>query len=131
MALMRLFVGDDSEARAIVDTLAEMLCNRAERLDLKPRMKHTKAVDIARAVLAWHRDGRCRACGGHGFLKVEGAPALSGHACPKCRVGKIPFEREFQPEYLSLAEWLLVEIERECSRAGPAAMAVLAPRLDL
>ena len=53
-------------------------------------------------------------------------------SCKFCRgTGKILFDRQFPITRLELARWLLVEIEREQAVAGPAAMAALAPKLEL
>ena len=131
IALMRLFTGDNGAAGQIVEHMAGMLVGKAwhaHRMALKP----TQATDMAQAVLAWHRDGTCKPCGGHGFLMVEGAPTLSGHQCPECRgTGRVPFERNFKGARLELAKWLVAEVEREQAMAGPAAMRALAPRLEL
>lgn len=130
LALMRLFVGDNKAARELVRLLAEMARNRATTYNIA--LKRTQADDIARAVLAWHRDGVCKACGGHGFLKLEFSPGLSDSPCRECvGVGKVLFESNFTVERRVIARWLLAEVEREQARAGPAAMAKLAPRLDL
>ena len=55
MALARLFCGDNHAARELVVILSELAWGKAAvlRIDLK----RTQADDIARAVLAWHRDG--------------------------------------------------------------------------
>jgi hypothetical protein len=131
IALMRLFSGDNGAAAQIVQTMAGMLVGKAwhaHKLELKP----TQATDMAQAVLAWHRDGTCKPCGGHGYLMVEGAPTLSDHQCPRCRgTGRVPFDRHFKGARLDLAQWLVAEVEREQAFAGPAAMRALAPRLEL
>jgi hypothetical protein len=131
IALLRLFAGDNHASRDIVLQLAQMLVGKAwhaKRFSL-PR---TEAEDIAKAVLAWHRDGTCRPCGGHGYTAVEGAPTISDHQCPVCRgTGRMPFDRHFKGSQLDLAQWLVAEVEREQAMAGPAAMRALAPRLEL
>lgn len=130
MALARLFCGDNHAAEQIVVILASMAWGKAAAL--RTPLKRTQAVDMARAVLAWHRDGVCKACNGHGFDLIAGAPAISGHECSACRgSGKILFERQFAPPLRYLATWLLAEVEREQGRAGPAALAKLADRLAL
>lgn len=131
LALLRLFVGDDTMAREIVSLMAGMLVGKAWHFDglVLPR---AKAEGMARAVLAWHRDGVCRACGGHGFMLIPGTTSLGEHACPACHgTGRVPFVPELSEPYSTLCEWLRAEIERETAKAGPAAMACLAPRLDL
>lgn len=130
MALARLFLGDGRAADDIVGLLALMLRSRSIRE--APRLKTTQAEDMARAVLAWHRDGTCRPCGGLGYERAPGAPALSDTECRVCRgIGKRAFEREFRQEWRAHARWLLCVVEQEAGRAGPAVMQALAPRLDL
>jgi hypothetical protein len=128
MALARLFCGDNAAERQLVELLAEMAWEKAAamRLDLK----RTQAREMARAVLAWHRDGRCPACTGRGFDLIVGAPAVSATPCMACDgTRKVPFAREFEQPVRVVAWWLVAEVEREQSRAGPAAMARLAERI--
>ncbi|WP_046111807.1 hypothetical protein [Aquincola tertiaricarbonis] len=131
MALERLFVGDNAAAGEIVNILAGMLVGKAwhgDRIEL-PR---TEAADMARAVLAWHRDGVCKPCGGHGVLVMRGTPTLGDQRCTACRgTGRLLFDRFFSMERLHLARWLVAEMEREMNVAGPAAMAALRPKLDI
>lgn len=130
MALARLFCGDNHAASKLVDILSLMAWRKAKTSDAI--LKRTQAIDMARAVLAWHRDGVCKACGGHGFRLIQGAPAISDHHCPECAgVGKVPFDRHFTRDQRPIANWLLAEIEREQARAGPAAMAKLSQEMDL
>lgn len=128
MALARLFCGDNHAARDLVQILSELAWGKA--LALRIDLKRTQADDMARAVLAWHRDGVCKVCGGHGFRLIVGAPALSENACESCKFGKIPFEPNFHAEQRVVAWWLVGQVEREQSIAGPAAMTKLAPVLD-
>jgi DnaJ-class molecular chaperone len=129
MALCRLFSGDNTAAHDLVRTMAEMVCGKSRALGVK--LKRPQAVDMARAVLAWKRDGVCRPCGGHGFELIPGTKTVGGTSCRHCRgTGKLLFDRQFTLERLSVARWLLAEIEREQGKAGAAAMAKLAPRLD-
>jgi hypothetical protein len=129
IALARLFAGDNKAAREIVALLAEFARGRALRRRLV--LKRTESVDVARAVLAWHRDGVCRACGGHGYLIFVGSPHLSSTDCPACKgTGKRLFEKAFIAAQVDIAHEVLQLLERELGRAGPAAMAKLAPRLD-
>ncbi len=130
IALMRLLAGDNTAAHDLVQIMAGSVKGKAKREGLA--LKWVQCEDIGRAVLAWHRDGVCRPCGGHGYRLIEGAPTLSGNVCPSCRgTGKVPFDDAFSMEMLFLARWLLAEVEREQAIAGPAAMAALAPRLEL
>lgn len=131
IALARLFAGDNHAVREIVDLMAQLVWSKARR-DGIVVLKRFAAEEMSRAVLAWHREGVCKPCGGHGYQVIRGAPALSENECPKCRgSGRRAFDSEFAPDMLDLARWLLAELERELSRAGPAAMAALAPRLDM
>lgn len=134
--LERLLAGDGRAAHEIVRILADMAFEHSwvERV----RISHPKCEDMARACLAWYRNGRCNPCGGHGKILIEESKALSNRDCPHCydprsqsSTGKIPFERNFRQEWQSLARWLVSEMARETGKAGPAAMAALAPRLEL
>ena len=136
LALLRLLSGDNHASTEIVSILAGMADGKAYRIGVE--ITRIECVDMGRAVLAWCRDGTCKACGGHGFRLAndaeigQGRAVLSEHHCPACRgERKIPFDRQFSIERLELARWLRSEVEREVSKAGPAAMAALAPRLEL
>ena len=130
IALMRLLSGDNHASGVIVDILAEKAVGKAYRLGNE--CGRVEATDIARAVLAWHRDATCKPCGGHGVLHIPGTPTLGSERCPRCKgAGRMPFDRQFSMVRLELARWLVAEVERELAIAGPAAMRALAPRLDL
>lgn len=131
MSLLRLFLGDDRGAPALVEHMTQMLVGKAYRVPID--VDRADCTLIARAVLAWHRDGVCKACGGHGFQLIANTPALSSSKCPSCRgTGRKPFDSQFHYlSHLYLAQWLLAEVERETAKAGPAALVALAPRLDL
>ena len=129
-ALLRLFVGDNRAARDIVHIMAGMLVGKAYRLGHE--IARVQAEDMARAVLAWHRDGRCKHCDGHGFLKFEGAPGLSDQQCMHCRgTGRIPFDRQFPMDRLELARWMAAKIEKEQRIAGAEAMKSLSDQVKL
>lgn len=131
VALTRLFAGDNHAAREIVRLLAVMVNSKAWHTQ-GVNVPAVEAEDIGRKVLAWHRDGACKPCGGLGFQIIHGTPSLSGNACPACKGSrKVPFNADFTLERLPLALWLRGEIEREQGIAGQAAMRALAPRLDL
>lgn len=130
MALARLFVGDARAADEIVGILSALLRDRS--MHTAPDLKRTQADDIARAVLAWHRDGVCKPCGGHGYERIDGTPALSERECGACQgTGRRLFERQFRAAWRPHARWLLSVVEVEMSEAGPAAMRALAPSLEL
>jgi len=133
-ALLRLFMGDNHGTTAVIGIMSDMAWRYADRNRLK--LRRIQAEDIARAVLAWHRDGVCKTCGGHGFDLTPGGRdsrrALTDRPCPACKgTGKLIFDRQFRMDHLLVARWLLVRIEEEQSKAGPAALAALAPRLNL
>ena len=130
MALQRLFAGDDRAAKAIVEILSQMVWAKAHAT--RARLKRSEADDLARAVLAWYREGVCRPCGGHGYAIIPGTLTIGEHECRECHgVGRIDFDAQFIDSRMVLARWLLAEVDREQGRAGPAAMAALAPRLEL
>jgi hypothetical protein len=128
--LARLLAGDNKAARAIANILGNMAIGKAHRLNVK--ITPGECLDMGKAVLAWCRYGTCKPCGGLGYERAKGAPALTGHICKPCRgSGKRPFDREFKAAHINLARWLLAEVERDLAKAGPIAMQKLAPRLNL
>lgn len=127
LALLRLFADDKPEQA--VSMLSDMAFRRARTLKVK--LSQVQAGDLAKAVLGWYRHGTCQPCGGTGFKVIPGTPAL-GDSCPHCGgTGKIPFDRQFPESVRELARWLSGEIDRSQVAAGRAAMAMLAPRLEL
>lgn len=130
VALERLFAGDNGAATSIVAELAQLARGKATAMRIK--IGATQAVDMAQACLAWHREGACKPCGGHGKLLIPGTKTHGDRECQPCRgTGKRPFEREFHAEKRELARWLVAEMQRATAEAGPAAMKTLAPKLDL
>jgi hypothetical protein len=136
VSLERFFAGDKHAVHALVEEMARMVWSRADRFNIHPKLSRPAAHDMACAVLAWHRGGTCRACGGHGFELIPGTPAKSERHCKVCydrergvSDGKIPFEPQFRMEYRGLARWLLVEVEEAASRAAPEAMKALYERM--
>lgn len=130
MALLRLFVGDNHAAGEVVEILAKKAVGKAYRLGNK--CGPVEADDIARAVLAWHRHGTCGHCGGHGVKIIPGTTTLGNDTCKPCAgAGRIQFDRQFSPARLDLARWLSAEIDKEQASAGPEALRMLAPRLDI
>lgn len=129
MALLRLFVGDNRASVEIVAIMSERAWGKAQAIGVK--LKRHQAEDMARMVLAWHRDGVCKACHGHGYELIDGAPSLSGQQCKACRgTGKVLFAPQFRRDHVEVAEWLCAEIERESGRAAPLAMRALADQMD-
>ena len=130
VALARLFAGDNHAASSLTELLSSMVQRRADSRRIKLHWTH--AQDLARSVLAWHRDGRCKHCDGHGYQRIADTPSLSDAASRACHgTTKLPFEPQFQAATRPLAQWLLSEIEREQAKAGAAAMVCLAPRLSI
>ena len=134
ISLARLFAGDNREASELVRIMSRMAVGKAYRMEQV--IEEVAAQDLARAVLAWHRDGRCKVCGGHGYELTPadhgGRRTVTERACHACRgTGKMPFEPQFPRERRDLAKWLQAELEREQAMAASEAMKSLAPRLDL
>lgn len=133
--LQRLFSGDNRAAHDIVLILADMAWRQAR--GMKVKMGRIQAHDLACQCLAWHRNGTCTNCGGHGYDKIPGTTTLSSHECGVCRgTGKIPFEDAIDPKGTNiglreLGRWLLNQMERDMGRAAPLAMAALAERMEL
>ena len=128
--LERFFSGDRKAAHSIVEELARMAVEESWRQHVK--LGRASAHDMACACLAWHTDGRCRACGGHGYEKIKGTTTLGIHECGTCKgAGKIPFEQEFPGKWVLIARFLVVEMERASGIAGQRAMSALAKRMDL
>lgn len=128
--LERLFAGDNNAVYDIVRQLAEIAYEHSFKLKVK--IKPVQARDMAKACLAWHRNGTCKPCGGLRWLRVPGSTSLSNNECQSCGgTGKRPFEYQFPPDWRELARWLVSQMEAAAGRAGPEAMKALAPRLDL
>ena len=137
IALMRLFTGDNRAATDIVRILTASVIDKAWHFYKLP-LPRIEGEDISKAVLAWHRDGVCRVCGGHGFMVAGGGGLGEGRAvigdapCGACHgQGKVSFDRQFAMDRLELARWLRAEIEREQAIAGAEAMKALGPRMEL
>lgn len=116
-ALARLYAGHNHAVAGVVTVLADDMC----RHPLSREWPRSKCEDIARAVLAWHRDGVCQACGGHGHTAMPGAPVLSGNECKECSgTGRIKFDSHFRERQRPIARWLLNRVEAEVAGAGAA-----------
>ncbi len=130
VALLRLCTGDRHAADDLIDTLTGMMVGKAWRVGNE--IGHPAASIIARLVVDWFRDPSCKPCGGLGFRVIKHTPTLGAKPCKVCDgARKRDFEGMFQRERVHLARWALVELEREMSLAGPAAMAALAPRMNV
>lgn len=117
LLLARAQAGDNQAMVELVPILGQLVWGKARALKLK--VKRDQAADLARAVLAWHRDSGCRDCGSRGFRKVPGAPTLSGEACGTCSgSGRIPFDRLIDRQNLELTRWLQALVEREFAAAA-------------
>ena len=130
VALMRLFAGDNHASGDVVAILAIKAIGKSYRLGRE--IEHVEAGDIARAVLAWHRNGACKPCNGHGRKLIAGTTTIGDDNCQVCRgSGRVLFDAQFSAARLPLAQWLVAELERELAIAGPHAMKMLAPQMDL
>ena len=130
VALERLFAGDNNAAHDIVRKLASMAY--AYSRGIRVKLNRPTAHDMACACLAWHRNGRCRPCGGHGLTLIPGSKTHSSHACQECKgTGMVPFDKQFRPEHREIAHWLVMQMQRELGRAGPQAMRLLSNTMDL
>lgn len=128
--LERLFTGDRTAARQIVEILAGIVRGRANAMRVD--VSATQSADMARAIVAWYRNGACRVCGGHGFKVIPGTKTLGDSRCWPCLgTGKIQLELEFREELRELVRWAMARVEREAGRAGPAALKALAPLMNL
>ena len=127
IALTRMFA--DGKPEDVVRELTDMAFKRARTIQMK--LSRVEAEDLSKTVLGWHRFGICQPCGGTGYLVIKDTP-VHGDECHHCRAtGKLPFDSMFLPQSLELAKWLSAEIDRSQSAAGSAAMAMLAPRMEL
>lgn len=128
-ALLRLLVGDNNQTPAIVGILSEMAIGKASSGG--NHIARPRAVDIASAVLAWHRYPACKVCKGHGVMVIRGTTTLGDETCPTCHGdGRIPFDRQFPIERIELARWLSAKIERELGVVAPEAMRMLSADMD-
>lgn len=128
--LERLFSGDARAAHDIVRILSELAFDQSRHLGVK--LSQVQATDMARATLAWFRNGTCQPCGGRGKPAIKDSPVLSSKDCDHCKgTGKILFERQFRHEWRPLALWMKERMEDESAKAAPAAMKKLAGKMDL
>lgn len=127
VALERLLTGGDNRAvHAVVRIMADAVWRKA-RADKAHKLTHRQATDLAQMVLAWHRHGVCKACGGHGCELIPGTRTLGNVACRQCRGHKkIPLEKTLKGLPVDLGRWLAAEVDRNLGRAGERAMAHLA-----
>lgn len=128
--LERLFAGDNRAARSIVEFLAESAWKQARAIRVA-QFRRPEAKDMAQKCLAWHRDGVCKQCGGHGFSLIPGTKTLSERDCPACDAGRLPFEKQFPIDRRELARWVVKQMTQAASYAGPEAMKFLAGRANL
>jgi hypothetical protein len=127
VALVRLFA--DGKTEAVIAELSSIAFRKARTMRVK--LSVLQSLDLSKAVLGWHRFGICQPCGGTGYSVIAGTP-IQGDECPHCLAGgRMPFDPMFPIETRELARWLSAEIDRAQAVAGSAAMAMLAPRLEL
>lgn len=130
--LARLLAGDNHAVHQVVGIMGAMA--HAHSFEIKLRISRSECEDMARATIAWFRHGACTQCGGRGHQVIPGTKTLSDRDCDACYgTGKRQFLKEFFPDRarMHLAAWLACELDRALGRAGPQAMAHLAPRLFL
>lgn len=126
IALARMLAGGG--ATCVIAEMTDAVHERSFRI--KQRVTVAVAENIAKAVLAWWRDGVCHPCNGTGFELITGTPSLGGE-CKACSgSGKRAFDKEFRHEHRELARWLSDEVERSQVNAGQIAMKKIAPMLD-
>ena len=113
----------------VVSILSDMAFERSFRL--RVRVTRVQCDDMAKAVLAYYRNGTCQPCGGTGYTKIVDTPVL-GDECRHCNgSGRLVFDRYFRSDWLELAQWLSSQIERTQAQAGTLAMKMIAPRMEL
>lgn len=126
--LSRLYLGDHSAERPIIEVLAMVALRRGSGSGLKPPM----ARFLASGVIAYHRSPKCGHCGGLGFRRMDGAPALSTDRCKPCKgSGQTPLRKFCGSRFEALGHELLGMVEREAGRAFGEAAACLKPNLHL
>jgi hypothetical protein len=133
VGLYRLIMGDNHAAHEIVEIVADMVWREARRVCV--RLSMTGARYMAQKCLAWFRDSTCKACSGQSQgldLDAKIGLLMLGAGCQECgSTGRILLERHFHQDHKELAKWVVSVMEHKLSRAGPAAMKALAPRLRL
>lgn len=128
VALQRLFLGDGTAARELVEILADDAWRQARALKIK--LNRVQAYDLAQGCVAWHRNPTCDVCGGHGATVIPGSTTL-GVRCKPCKgTGRTSLSKLFQ-EHAEIADWLVAHMERHQAMAGPEAMKQIAGYLDL
>ncbi|WP_422096321.1 hypothetical protein [Variovorax sp.] len=128
VALQRLFLGDNTAAKEIVEILADDVWKKARGMRIK--LNRVQAYDLARASVAWHRNPTCTACHGHGATVIPGTKTL-GVVCTSCRgEGRTSLAKLFK-DLAPLADWLVAHMEKHQAMAGPEAMKQLAGYLEL
>lgn len=127
VALQRLFTGDNTAAKSVIDVLADKLLGQ-----FSGKLNAAGSRRVAAAVLEWNRNSVCPVCHGSAYEVVPGTPSLSDKECKACRgTGKKLFQKQFHKSDLTYADWAQVQIEIAQSRAGQEAMKAIAPSLDL
>jgi hypothetical protein len=128
VALQRLFLGDSSAARELVEILADDAWRQARAMKVK--LNRVQAYDLAQGCVAWHRNPTCNDCAGHGATVIPGSTTL-GVKCKPCKgTGRTSLSKVFK-EHAEIADWLVAHMEKHQSMAGPEAMKQIAGYLDL
>lgn len=122
IALARMLGGGRGNA---IEDMADAAYRRSHRIK-GGRLTRLQAEDMAKAVLAWIRNGRCTPCGGIGAMLIPGTPSL-GDECNTCKgSGKLAFDTHFRQEWRDVADWLRGEVERSQANAGTMTMQKIA-----
>ena len=128
VALQRLFLGDSTAARELVEILADDAWRQARAMRIK--LNRVQAYDLAHGCVAWHRNPTCDDCGGHGATVIPGSKTL-GVRCKSCKgIGRLSLAKLFK-EHAEIANWLLAHMERHQAMAGPEAMKQIVGYLEL
>lgn len=138
IALERLFYGDEHAAALAAVDIVALLSDEVwhEARKERQKLRRVQADSLARAVLAWYRNGTCKPCGGHGYAIIgtlgTGRAVVSDQECPSCKgTKKVLFEPAFTARELPYAYWLRDRIEAQSCIAGPAMMRRLAKGMEL
>lgn len=114
-ALERCIAGDPNAATKAASLLAGYAWCRGRKINLS----RIDALKIARACLAWHKNGVCKVCNGRGKIVIPDTPVLSSIECGSCLgQGKIPFDRQFDDKTIDIAKYLSNLIERRLNSAS-------------
>lgn len=128
--LQRLFNGNGAVSGEIISILAGMI--RGKAFWIKVDLTDRQSRDMARVILGWFRNPRCRVCGGHGFKIIRNTTTVGDTRCRPCNAtGTIQLELLFPEKSRDLVRWAIARMELEAGMAAPAAMKALASTMEL